>query len=283
MDTRYNIYFAGQILEGHDLAAVRAKLGKVFNADDQTLDKLFSGNTQLLKRECDRDTALKYKQAMENAGAQPIIKKADASDIQSAPPANAAAENTTAPQSAAEKIAAMAAAPVNDSYSNASSDASTAQTADTQAATETVASSGDSVSLAPPGSDVLRADERQQQASVDIDTSALVLDETGQRLSAEQATAPAAPDVTHLDMGEVGETIPNLPNATAPLSPNTDNLDLSPEGTDFSDCAPPAAATPDLDLSGMDVAPPGTEVLEEKYRNKDQPAPPPTDHLSLED
>ena len=74
METRYNVYFAGQLLPGQELTSVRDKLAKLFNADQQTLEKLFSGKAQLLKRDCDKATALKYKQAMERAGAQPVIK-----------------------------------------------------------------------------------------------------------------------------------------------------------------------------------------------------------------
>ena len=71
MDARYSIYFAGELLDGHDRATVRAGLAKLFNADEATLDKLFSGKAQMIKRGCDKATALKYKQAMERAGAQP--------------------------------------------------------------------------------------------------------------------------------------------------------------------------------------------------------------------
>lgn len=70
MEARYNIYFAGQLLAGHALAGVRENIARLFNADDATLDKLFSGKAQLVKRDCDKATALKYKQAMEQAGAR---------------------------------------------------------------------------------------------------------------------------------------------------------------------------------------------------------------------
>ena len=74
MEARYNVYFAGQLLEGQDPGSVRSSLAKLFNADEATLEKLFSGNAQLIKRNCDKATALKYKQAMERAGAQALIK-----------------------------------------------------------------------------------------------------------------------------------------------------------------------------------------------------------------
>ena len=40
---------------------MRANLARLFNADEATLDKLFSGKIQLLKRDCDEATAEKYR------------------------------------------------------------------------------------------------------------------------------------------------------------------------------------------------------------------------------
>ena len=80
MEERYNVYFAGQVLEGCDRSSVRDKLAKVFNADQATLDKLFSGKAQLIKRNCDKATALQYREAMERAGAIPIVKRTDTAD-----------------------------------------------------------------------------------------------------------------------------------------------------------------------------------------------------------
>ena len=43
MKERYDIYFAGQILDGIDPISVRDKLAKLFKADKSTLNLLFSG------------------------------------------------------------------------------------------------------------------------------------------------------------------------------------------------------------------------------------------------
>ncbi len=248
METRYNVYFAGQLLEGQELTSVRDKLAKLFNADQQTLDKLFSGKAQLLKRDCDKATALKYKQAMERAGAQPVIK---------------------ASRGAAERIAALAAAPDEGGYR--SEDSSTGSAAQQPGADP------QGMNLTPAGTDVLREDERTKTIIREVDTAGLAVDAATQRLSEEPPPPPPAPDTSHLDMGGVGEMIPNLPSDQIPLSPNTDAIGLSPAGTDFTDCAPPEAEAPPLDLSGMDLAPAGTDVLEEKYRKKELAEAPSTD------
>ena len=277
METRYNIYFAGQLLEGQDLATVRDKLAKLFNADQPTLDKLFSGKAQLLKRDCDKATALKYQQAIERAGGQPIVKANQESAA--TPPPTPIPEKT---MTAAQRIAALAAAPDESSYRNESTSSVNPQHA---AAADTAQHDADQegLNLAPTGADVLRDDERTAPVISAVDTSGLEIDAAAMRLSEEPPPPPAAPDTSHLDMGSVGEMIPNLPSAQVPVTPDIDAIKLSPEGTDFADCAPPEPETPLLDLSALDIAPPGTDVLEEQYRNKEQSAAPPTDHLSLED
>jgi hypothetical protein len=276
METRYNVYFAGQLLPGQELTSVRDKLAKLFNADQQTLDKLFSGKAQLLKRDCDKATALKYKQAMERAGAEPIIKASQsAAAAEQSPPPAPAPEKA---MSAAEKIAALAAAPDEGGYSSQEQ-----EKPPTGSAEQRPGSEQEGINLAPTGSDVLREDERAEPVISDIDTAGLEVDAATQRLSEEPPPPPSAPDTSHLDMGGVGETIPNLPSDQVPLSPDTDAIGLSPAGTDFTDCAPPEAEPPPLDLSGMDLAPAGTDVLEEKYRKKAQAEAPATDHISLEE
>ena len=276
MDSLFNVYFNGQILEGQDLDDVRKRIASLFNANQATLDKLFSGKTQLIKRDCDQATALKFKQAIGAAGGVAIIKQADqASTASTAPSPGPAAKTTT--MSAAERIAALAGAPDQGSYAPANAPAA----GSTQAGPD--GGKADAFQLEPPGADVLRTEERAQPVEARIDTSALSIDGPVERLSAAPEAAPPAPDTSHLSMGQAGETIPTLPSTAVPLTPNTDALGLAPGDSDLSDCAPAAAEPLVLDLSAIEIAPPGAEVLEEQFRRKhDEPAPS-TDHLSLKD
>lgn len=73
-EQRYDILFAGECLEGHEAAAVREAVGKLFAADAPTVERLFSGKLQRIKRNCDRDTARTYRDAMQRAGAKVQIK-----------------------------------------------------------------------------------------------------------------------------------------------------------------------------------------------------------------
>lgn len=298
MEERYNVYFAGQVMAGLDTRTVRDKLAKIFNADQATLDKLFSGKAQLIKRDCDAATAAKFKQALERAGAIPIIKSANANaaatvsntaaTTAATPPPNAPARALTA----AEKIAALAAAPDEIRFQKRASDSAAADNRGASAAVRNATDSatdtdgdGDNggIVLAPPGTAVLREEERAAPVIRTVDTSGLEIDATATRLSDAPPPPPAAPDTRHLSMGAVGDSIPNLPSAAIPLSPNLDGLVLSAAGADFSDCALPAAEALPLDLSHLAALPPGEIPLEEQRRRPLPVATPDTDHIRLED
>lgn len=270
----YNVQFAGEVITGHEPAQVREKLGKLFGADDATLDKLFSGTPRLIKKGCDRATAEKYRAAMQRAGAVAIL------DPPLEPPAAAveAPAADAAPATAAARIAALAAAPDATLYRPGEPNTPPAS----QPATANPPAD-DALQLRPPESAVLEEHERAPDERRDIDTSGLSVAEHGERLAPAAPAPPPAPDTGHLDMAEAGADIPNLPPERAPVNPNTDAIGLAPEGTDFSDCAAAAAPPPQLDLSGIDIAPEGEDLLEERYRDSAAPAAPRTDHLSLED
>ena len=280
MDERYNIYFAGQIKAGADLASVRAQVGKLFNANQATLDKLFSGTPQLIKRDCDRATAQKYQAAIDRAGGIPVIKRVESSAAASAPVPPPPAPK---PLTAAERIAALAAAPDEVRFKQGPGAAAPANPAPAPASAPTSPVTDTSgIALAPPGTAVLRESERSAPVVRNVDTSHLAF-EQAERLSAVPTPPPPAPDTSHLSMGAVGDSIPNLPSQAAPVAPDLSGLALSAPGTDFSDCAPPEPAPLNLDLSAMAALPPGTSTPEELDRQPLPVAVPSTDHISLQD
>ena len=272
MTALYDICFAGEILEGQDIATVRLKLARLFKADEATVDKLFSGKTQMLKRGCDHETALKYQKAIKQAGAKPVIRSTPASQDQ--PPVNETRPEES--MTAAQRIARLAAA-ADVAHS------SPAPRAVEPEQTPSAEQPDNDIDLAPPGSDVLRPEERPTVATADIDVSAIELMNPGTDLSDTADRAPPAPDTSHLSMGEVGDAIPTLPSTAEQLSPDTSGIMLSPEHSDFSDCAPPPPDAPEVDLSGLDVAPTGADMLEAVYRPELNTQVPPTNHLELAD
>jgi hypothetical protein len=242
MEPLYDVCFAGQLLDGQELQSVRNKIQKLFKANPETLEKLFSGKTQVLKRGCDKATALKYKKAMEAAGAKPMIR----------------AGEVTADPVPAEPVAAEENNVLNSTPDQQNFD------------------------LAPIGADVLRPEEREAPAHTNVDVPDLNLAAVGATLGKPVEATDSAPDTSHLSMGEVGEDIPNLPNTQTAITPNTNDISLAPQGSDFSDCAPPNDVGPELDLSAIELAPAGADVLEKQYKKNEEASAPDTSHLGLD-
>jgi len=93
MSNTFEVVFSGEVLDGFDPAETRAKIGKLFNADEAKIARLFSGNSVVIKKGLDETTANKYLGAFKNAGAKAIVRDAAApaaeapvQEIQAAPP-----------------------------------------------------------------------------------------------------------------------------------------------------------------------------------------------------
>ncbi|KPY84325.1 hypothetical protein ALO97_04570 [Pseudomonas syringae pv. tagetis] len=65
----YEIVFSAELVAGAQPEKVRANLGKLFNADAERLELLFSGRRLVLKNNLDAATAEKYRATLERAGA----------------------------------------------------------------------------------------------------------------------------------------------------------------------------------------------------------------------
>ena len=95
MSNTYEVVFNGEIIDGYDAAETRAKIGKLFNADETKIARLFSGSSIVIKKNLDQTTANKYLGAFKNAGAVAIVRDTAAvEEITAAPPPVSEAENT---------------------------------------------------------------------------------------------------------------------------------------------------------------------------------------------
>lgn len=265
MATLYDIHFSGELAEGFDRATVAANLATLFKANEETVDRLLSGQPQRLKRGLDKPGALKYKKALANAGAVITIKPAELPE--EAPP-----ETPSESKQQAVVDAGAGQAPADPTPLGGSDEPPV-----------TTGSDGE-MSLAPVGSDVLRDGERATVATVDVDTSSIQMESPFLEPEAIVAEPPPpAPDVSHLSTAEVGADIPTLATEQEEVNPDISHLDLDPEGSDFrevvQDDSPPLPA-PDTDQ--FDLAPEGSDVLEEAYRDNTIAEAPDTDHIELE-
>lgn len=308
MSELYDIFYAGKIADGFDESTVRANVARLFKANAQTVEKLFSGKPQIIKRGIDKQTAIKFRAALQKAGAVPLIR---AHASKAAPAKKAPVEKPAGgekKQTMAERLAALTGEPAPDATEVAADSKAPPQptaaapaakqeapAAEEQSAAETVAAAtagaaaghaaagfDSAISLAPEGSDVLREDEREIFEELDIDTSAIHLVPEFAEPEVETREEPPAPDTSHLSMGEVGEDIPHLEEEQTLLDPDTSHLSMGEVGEAIPQL-PDEREPVDPDTSGIDLAPEGSDVLEEQYRKKDEPPPPDTSHISLED
>lgn len=179
---RFDVVFRGDIAPGQKIMDVRERVQKLFKADEQQLQRLFSGRPVTIRRDLDRAQAQQYQQALLQAGALVELKPG---------PGGVATRET--PVSAPAFGAETGAAPER-SHSSV-------------AATETPAQSqpeaGDEFTLAPVGADMLREEDRPLVEALEVDISGLsaeapdgdLLDE-----SEKKQVEAVAVDISHLSV-----------------------------------------------------------------------------------
>lgn len=135
-------------------------------------------------------------------------------------------------------------------------------------------------SLAPTGSDLLKANERQQTPGVEVDISNIKMVSAFMEPEPEVKPVPPAPDTGHLSVAAAGEDLLTERPETPP-SPllNLDDITLAPAGSDLEQLTedlPPL----DPDTSSISMANIGADILEGQVK-KAPPAVPNTDHISV--
>ena len=84
-DSLFDLYFSGKTLAGNTDEEVRLKVGKIFGADNETLNRLFSGNPVRIKAGVNQETAIKYRVALRAAGAMLEITPHKKSSVETNP------------------------------------------------------------------------------------------------------------------------------------------------------------------------------------------------------
>ncbi len=99
-DQLFEVAFSGQVSARADPAEVRARVGKMFNADQAKLEQLFSGRRIVIKKNIDQATANKYQTALNRAGAECEVRPMGGA-VSAAPVEKPAASNAAASAGAA--------------------------------------------------------------------------------------------------------------------------------------------------------------------------------------
>ena len=191
-DQLFEVAFSGQIREGQNLEEVKARVGKIFNADDAKLAQLFSGKRIVIKKNIDQATAAKYQTALNRAGAECEVSSSGGA----APTAQAA-------------VAAPAVAPAQSAAAPTTSSAE-------------YETSYDGKVEPPPQIDPLGITGDQ------IEDLAVSVAPVGSELQ-DSYTEPEAPqiDLTGLDIAPVGSDIGSTRKDPEPPPPDTSGITLA--------------------------------------------------------
>jgi len=195
-DQLFEVAFSGQVSEGANPQEVRARVGKIFNADETKLAQLFSGKRIVIKKNIDRATANKYQTALNRAGAEcEIVPMGGGAPVQPTPAAAAEQAQTTAP-------AAPAAGAADSEAYESSYDGEVAPPPQT----DPLGITGDqieelSASIAPVGSEL--QDDYSAPAEPDIDISGFEVAPVGSELgSAKKERDPPPPDTSGITLAD---------------------------------------------------------------------------------
>ncbi len=194
-DQLFEVAFSGKISADASLDEVKARVAKMFNADEAKLAQLFSGKRIVIKKNIDQATAAKYKTALNRAGAECEVKPmgGEPAAPEAAPQKPAAAAQT------AEKPAAAAAAAVQIETSYDGETPPPPQT-------DPLGISGDQIAdleatIAPVGSEL--QDDYEEAEEPQIDVSGLDVAPVGADLdTAPKKAPPPPPDTTGITMAD---------------------------------------------------------------------------------
>jgi hypothetical protein len=205
-DPKVDIYFRGDIAPGQKIVEVRQRLQKLFNADEDQLQRLFSGRPVIVRRNIDLQAAAQYREAMLKAGAlvelRPIPPDDDASPTTAGE--NVSERGSDLPNDKITNRAAggeeVAKEPLAGDISSEIQKGGTSTQSIEQHPRENVQAVSE-FSLAPVGADMLNGDEREEIVAVEVDISVLSAEEiTGDILKEDEKKRvdPIEIDTSHL-------------------------------------------------------------------------------------
>lgn len=181
--SRYEIAFSGRTVPGAQLDSVKANLARLFQADAQRIELLFSGRRMVIKNNLDEAAAEKYRSVIERAGAIVEVVDMDApiEEIELAPPPAADPEQA---QAGATAVPGRLQVAPRDGYMAAFADVEALD-----------------FGLAPVGADL--QDDKPDAQAPSVDLSQFSLAPVGSDMGqAKAAPAGPAPDTSHLKLAD---------------------------------------------------------------------------------
>ncbi len=193
-DRRFDIVFAGQIVEGADPTQVQERLAVLFKMGREAIQDLFSGRRYAIKKDLDRATAQRYQAALAKAGALcELAEQRDAATFTIARPGTLLTDPYVAPP-------------------------------------PTIDISG--LAMLEAGRDVL--DEYPVPVAPTLDVSAISMAPAGEVLVAPAVEEAPPPQVGQFTIAEVGAPLcEETAVVVAPSLPGRDHFTLAPTGSDL--------------------------------------------------
>ena len=238
--TRYNLVFQGQILEEASLDEVKANLARIFKADANKIDRLFSGKSIIIKRDLDSAAAQKYLSVFKQAGAEARAEEIVSDGTASAEhPRSAKHTDTTLSLSEpnAGEFPKVSAAPPLEIPDTSHLSMSPPQSGSLEEYTTIIAPvvipNTDHISLNAPNSGSLEEFSRPVEAVELPDISAIDLAEMDGRDLADESSKPEPiniPDTGELSLSAAGTgSLEGLSSkAEAVKVPDTSHLEITP-------------------------------------------------------
>ena len=247
MSEFFNVVFSGEIAGRADPAAVRANVGKLFNASEAVLDRLFSGQPVAVKKMVDRATAMKIRALMKQAGADARMVQVDEqgkplpAGAAPAPAAPKPPEGTMAArvETLAEQHAREEAAKPKPDGPPPPADVARVTTwalypvgwllsapIPRPAAVMPVITG---ISMAAAGADILAASERQVVKPVQVDISGISVAAVGSDVlkdNERRKVEPVKVDISGISMAEVGADLEELHEEKVLVNPDISHLKL---------------------------------------------------------
>lgn len=197
MSNTFEVVFKGEVIEGNDVAATRANIGKLFNADEAKIERLFSGNSVVIKKDLDEATANKYIGAFKKAGAHAIVRNAAAETSEPV----ATQDSTAAPTTPAATSAPAPSTSTNSSTSFEHSEEASKHLTEAPKTSYDLESNPDLSSLSLRENTGNLVDPSAEVADVDIDTSEFTLAATGSDLvEKKEEVAPLNADLSGISL-----------------------------------------------------------------------------------
>jgi hypothetical protein len=230
---RYDVYFSGALIKGHEPEKVKRKIGAMFKLEGDRLERLFRGKPVAIKHGVDMERAIKFRVAFRDAGGLVDIVPAGEPAPQPKPkPPKPQPEQHARPETTkATETLTLVDGPMQPPPEPPQREINVPD-----------------FQLSAEGFDLSDCTPKVTPQTIP-DISALDLTKAGSQLDDTAEPEPLKIDTTALDFDTSGD---NLEEQTPPKPPaiNTDDLSLSPANQgSLEDSQPPqeAAPLPNLD------------------------------------